>query len=501
MPKLSQPLSVTLPPLIFGTATLNYQFNPDPYALHPHELIATALRSGLRAFDTSPYYGPAEGLLGDALQSYLQSQSTTSPPRSAVSTPNPPQLTRSDLFLLTKCGRLAGNTFDYSPSYIRFSIARSLRRLHTSYLDVVYLHDCEFVTPAQVLTGILALRAIRDTDASIRYIGLSGYPVHLLSELAELVHERTGEPVDIVQSYAHFTVVNQALAACVPRFKAAGVGVVTNASPLGMGLLRGQGVPKGLTGGRWHPAPDGLREACAEIARWLEREGGGVSLESVAGRWALEEWARLGAEVGTSGAAPINMDVNGNTNTTTADENADTTSSENTDRNLITATNDAHTRENENSLDASTSASSDATATASTTTPPPRKPGLLGVSVIGISTPSELADTLRVYSSILDGLSEFRSSTSSTNTNTSTVPTATDSDTERKHESLLLREKSRVVVQRIRDDVLRPEWRDYSWESPEVGFVNGRGEWGVNEDDLRAEREEVESRQQKESRK
>lgn len=35
--------------------------------------------------------------------------------------------------------------FDYSPATIRASVNRSLERLHTSYLDAVYLHDVEFV--------------------------------------------------------------------------------------------------------------------------------------------------------------------------------------------------------------------------------------------------------------------------------------------------------------------------------------------------------------------
>jgi aryl-alcohol dehydrogenase-like predicted oxidoreductase len=37
--------------------------------------------------------------------------------------------------------------FDYSPATIRRSVRRSLQRLHTQYLDVVYLHDVEFVAP------------------------------------------------------------------------------------------------------------------------------------------------------------------------------------------------------------------------------------------------------------------------------------------------------------------------------------------------------------------
>lgn len=48
---------------------------------------------------------------------------------------------------MTKCGRygLDPADFDYSPSTIRKSVQRSLKRLGTEYLDVVYLHDIEMV--------------------------------------------------------------------------------------------------------------------------------------------------------------------------------------------------------------------------------------------------------------------------------------------------------------------------------------------------------------------
>lgn len=48
---------------------------------------------------------------------------------------------------VTKCGRygLDRDGFDYSPKTIRRSIEHSLARLNTDYLDVVYLHDVEFV--------------------------------------------------------------------------------------------------------------------------------------------------------------------------------------------------------------------------------------------------------------------------------------------------------------------------------------------------------------------
>lgn len=58
------PLSAVLPPLIFGTATFNYQYNTDPHNLPTTTLVHRALSVGVKAFDTSPYYGPAEEILG-----------------------------------------------------------------------------------------------------------------------------------------------------------------------------------------------------------------------------------------------------------------------------------------------------------------------------------------------------------------------------------------------------------------------------------------------------
>lgn len=163
----------------------------------------------------------------------------------------------------------------------------------------MYCHDVEFVSPAEVLGAITELRQIRDTEHTIKYIGISGYPVPLLCELAELVLKETGEPLDAVMSYANFTLQNTTLLSLgLERLRKAGVQVVPNASPLGMGLLRGVGVPVGGQGD-FHPAPQGLREAVGNCARFVEMKS--ERLEAVAIRWGLETWAREGADVGGVG--------------------------------------------------------------------------------------------------------------------------------------------------------------------------------------------------------
>jgi len=66
---------------------------------------------------------------------------------------------------ITKVGRYPAG-FDYTPETIESSVARSLRRLHTSYLDVVYLHDVEFVADERV--------AKREGDHTTALAGESG---------------------------------------------------------------------------------------------------------------------------------------------------------------------------------------------------------------------------------------------------------------------------------------------------------------------------------------
>ena len=57
---------------------------------------------------------------------------------------------------MTKCGRYGSPRadFDYSPATIRASVERSLKRLNTTYLDAVYLHDVEFVCSNPPPAGI-----------------------------------------------------------------------------------------------------------------------------------------------------------------------------------------------------------------------------------------------------------------------------------------------------------------------------------------------------------
>jgi len=277
------PLSSVLPPLIFGTATFNYQYNPDPYELDTKGLVQKTLEFGVRAFDTSPYYGPSEEILGDALDTDFVKKN----------------FPRDEYFLITKCGRVAGDEFDYSKEWVYQSIQNSLRRLRSSYLDLVYCHDVEFVSEDEVMEAIRELRRIRDEEGTIKYVGISGYPLPVLCSIARRVLRETGEPLDAVMSYANFTLQNQLLASTgIKQLQDAKVDVVPNASPLAMGLLRREGVPVGAMG-NWHPSSNGLRNAVKRASDFCDRHD--ERLEVIAIRYALETWLTLGAPVGSRG--------------------------------------------------------------------------------------------------------------------------------------------------------------------------------------------------------
>lgn len=372
-----RPLSAVLPPLILGTATFNYQYVSDPSQMPSVEIVSRALSLGITAFDTSPYYGPSEPILGAALR-------TLSPPRESY-------------FLVTKAGRIAPAEFDYSPSWIRASVLRSLERLNTSYLDLVYTHDAEFVSPDEVVAAVRELRRLRD-EGLVRYVGICGYPVPVLCELAEKILRETGEPVDAVQSFSHFCVQNNTLGsdAILARFKDAGVNVVTNASMLSMGLLTTRGVDDGPMAS-WHPAPGPLRKLCKSLVAFAE--GAGEKMEDVALYWAMANWARVGGAFGTELLPPTFAG-----------------------------------------------------------------PARVGVSVMGITSVKELEETWADFQAVLRDLS------------------GTQAEGEKKEYqgSMVSRYEK---IQRLVTEHMWPalgEWRNYSWASPDEGFVNQRAQSAVD---------------------
>ncbi|KAM0493538.1 hypothetical protein ACHAP8_009171 [Fusarium lateritium] len=264
-------MSSTRPsPLVMGGAGFSYQLIPKPESLPIIDILLRAFDLGVRTIDTSPYYEPSEQLMGAAL----------SDPRITS------KYQRADYELMTKVGRIKENEFDYSPDWIRQSVARSMERFQSSYLDIVFCHDVEYVSIEEAVIAVGVLFEFQQAGIVLR-VGISGYDIDVLAEVATLAQQRYGRPVDVIQTWAQLTLQNtQAESRGFARFRDAGVTSVFCSSPLAVGLLRTGGIPVGLTGD-WHPAPKGLRAAAAEAAQWVDDNGKGETLSFLAMQYAI----------------------------------------------------------------------------------------------------------------------------------------------------------------------------------------------------------------------
>ncbi|KIL00443.1 hypothetical protein PAXRUDRAFT_129821 [Paxillus rubicundulus Ve08.2h10] len=297
-----------IPAVVFGAASFSAFYNDDDHisGVTPLRVTRLALRYGINAFDTSPYYGPSEIVLGNALNALEN------------------EFPRSSYQIFTKCGRF-GNTrdaFDYTPEGVRASIQRSLQRLHTTYLDTVYVHDVEFIADLkaprtsgdhrsalgieaaaygleeedkatvcgdgdrEVLAAVSELRRQQEVGV-VKRVGISGYPLPTLLRLAILVKNTAPyKPLDVVMSYCHLNLQNHTLLDFKAAFEErAGVKQVISASPLNMGLF----TPVQPV---WHPASDNVKEAArraVELCAKASGEGGGGGLPKLALEYAFHK--------------------------------------------------------------------------------------------------------------------------------------------------------------------------------------------------------------------
>ena len=148
----------------------------------------------------------------------------------------------------------------------------------------MFCHDIEYVTAAEAVTAVGVLFDFVN-EGKIRYVGISGYSIDKLVDVANLVKSKYGRPLDAVQNWAQLTLQNTRLETeGLAKFRDAGVDCIFNSSPLCIGLLRSGGVPVGSLGD-FHPAPLGLRETVSKGSEWLESRGD--NLASLALRFAF----------------------------------------------------------------------------------------------------------------------------------------------------------------------------------------------------------------------
>lgn len=251
---------MTLPPIILGAGALNTQYNSDQLD-DVKDVLKFAFDHGITAIDTAAFYGPSETLIGEALAALPYK--------------------RSEYWLESKACRWETNEFDFSAASVRRSVARSLERLRTDYLDALYVHDVEFGDPKDVLVAIKTAFELK-SEGVVRNVGISGLPLDIVLKAAQLAKKELGHSLDFVLSYCNLTLQNDLLLAYESKLHAAGVKNVINASPLSMSLLREEPTHK------FHPADDALRARADEIGQKLLQQN--ENYASVALQYALHAW-------------------------------------------------------------------------------------------------------------------------------------------------------------------------------------------------------------------
>ncbi|HIW31400.1 MAG TPA: aldo/keto reductase [Candidatus Paenibacillus intestinavium] len=225
--------------LSFGASSLGSVFR-NTNEQESIRTVHTALDQGINYIDVAPYYGltKAEIVLGKAIK----------------------ELDRSKFYLSTKAGRYGENNFDFSAAKIASSVDESLARLNTDYVDILFLHDIEFV-PAEIVIheAIPTLHRLKE-QGKIRYCGISGLPLQLFETLIPQIN------IDCILSYCHYALNDSSLLGLLPLLEERKVGLV-NASPLSMGLLGTRPTPD------WHPASELVKRICKQAADYCAVHG------------------------------------------------------------------------------------------------------------------------------------------------------------------------------------------------------------------------------------
>jgi L-galactose dehydrogenase len=225
--------------LSFGASSLGSVFR-DVNEEDCIQTVNTALYHGINYIDVSPYYGmtKAETMLGKAIKT----------------------IPRDRFYLSTKAGRYGVDMFDFSKKRIISSLEESLKRLSTDYVDILYLHDIEFVSADIIMEEALPALEQLKQEGKIRFKGICGLPLELFEYFLPKVE------ADAIISYCHYSLNDASLLSLLPLIEHQDIGLV-NASPLSMGLLSTDGVPD------WHPASEEMKRVCKQAADYCAQQG------------------------------------------------------------------------------------------------------------------------------------------------------------------------------------------------------------------------------------
>jgi len=195
-----------------GCMGMSTAFPPFPEKQDMVSLIRTAVERGVTLFDTAQVYGPFtnEALVGEALE------------------PVRDQVVIATKFGFDLEGAIAPGALDSRPDTIRRSVEKSLKRLRTDRIDLLYQHRVDPNVPIEEVAG--TVKELIE-QGKVRHLGLSEAGVQTIRRAHAV------QPVTALQSeYSLWW--REPEDAILPTLEELGIGFVAF-SPLGKGFLTG----------------------------------------------------------------------------------------------------------------------------------------------------------------------------------------------------------------------------------------------------------------------
>jgi D-threo-aldose 1-dehydrogenase len=196
-----------------GTAPIAGLFT-DVSPSDAEDVVNSALRAGIRYFDTAPLYGSglAESRLGNALKDTPSSQLVVS---SKVG-----RLLSSNAFDVKKSRSLEAPVVDFSEYAIRKSLEDSLLRMNRDHIDILYIHDPDNFVHEALTLAYPALQKMKN-EGLVKAIGVgmnqSEVPFKFVQETE----------IDAVLVAGRYTLLDQGAAdQLLPAALAKGVAIV-----------------------------------------------------------------------------------------------------------------------------------------------------------------------------------------------------------------------------------------------------------------------------------